>query len=47
MKNIIKRYSDYRWAVETNDDGGFAEMVFGYLTSWLGPVLEINDLTDE
>ena len=47
MKNIIKRYSDYRWAVETNDDGGFAEMVFGYLNSWLGPVLEINDLTDD
>ena len=47
MKNIIKRYSDYGWAVETNDDGGFAEMVFGYLTSWLGPVLEINDLTDD
>ena len=36
--NILKNYQ--------NDDGGFAEMVFGYLTSWLGPVLEINDLTE-
>ncbi len=42
MKNIASKYSDYGWAMETND-GGYDKMAVGYLTSWLGPVNEIED----
>ena len=46
MKNIIELYSDYGWAMDTNN-GGYDVMPIGYYTSWLGPVLEIDDLTDD
>lgn len=43
MKNLMSKYSDYGWAMETNT-GGYDRMGIGYLTSWLGP---INDSDDE
>lgn len=43
MKNLMSKYSDYGWAMKTND-GGYDRMGIGYLTSWLGP---INDSDDE
>lgn len=46
MKNLISRYSDYGWNMETNK-GGFDTMALGYLTSWLGPVLESEDEFDD
>lgn len=46
MKNIIARYSDYGWNMETND-GGYTYMPYGYLVSWLGPVLENDDSFDD
>lgn len=42
MKNIASLYSIYGWNMETNE-GGYDNMGFGYLTSWLGPVLESED----
>ena len=42
MKNIASLYSEYGWAMETNL-GGYDRMAIGYLTSWLGPVVEIYD----
>lgn len=46
MKNLIELYSDYGWAMDTND-GGYNNMAIGYLTGWLGPVNEINDTYDD
>ena len=46
MKNIIELYSDYGWKMDTNN-GGYDYMPWGYLTSWLGPVSEVNDLFDD
>ena len=46
MKNLIAMFSDYGWNVYTNE-GGIYEMGLGYLTSWLGPVLEENDEFDD
>ena len=46
MKNIIELYSDYGWAMDTNG-GGYDEMPIGYLVSWLGPINETDDLTDD
>ena len=46
MKNIIERYSDYGWNLETNR-GGYLDMGMGYLISWLGPVLEEDDPFDD
>lgn len=45
MKNLAALYSAYGWNKETND-GGFDEMALGYLTSWLGPIYEVDDLYD-
>lgn len=42
MKNIASKYSEYGWAMETND-GGYDKMALGYLASWLGPVNESYD----
>ena len=42
MKNLASLYSDYGWDMETNR-GGYDSMAIGILTSWLGPVLEVND----
>ena len=46
MKNLIAKFSDYGWNVYTNE-GGLDQMGLGYLTSWLGPVLEENDEFDD
>ena len=47
MKNLMQLYSDYGWSgIETND-GGFDDMAIGYLTSWLGPVLESIEEYDD
>ena len=42
MKNVISKYSDYGWNMETNT-GGYDKMGIGYLTGWLGPVYESSD----
>lgn len=46
MKNLMSKYSDYGWAMETND-GGYDKMGIGYLTSWLGPINESDDAYNE
>ena len=46
MKNLISLYSDYGWNIETNT-GGYDLMAVGYLTSWLGPVFEMEDRFDD
>ena len=43
VKNIMAMYSDYGWAMETNV-GGYDKMGIGYLTSWLGPVNDTDDV---
>ena len=43
MKNIMAVYSDYGWHIDVNQ-GGYDGMTYGYLTSWLGPVLDSDDL---
>ncbi len=42
MKNLASIYSHYGWSMDTND-GGYDDMAVGYLTSWLGPILENDD----
>ncbi len=42
LKNLFGKYSDYGWNLETNT-GGYANMGYNYLISWLGPVLESDD----
>ena len=42
MKNLASIYSHYGWSMDTNW-GGRGNMAFGYLASWLGPVLEKDD----
>ncbi|WP_405294288.1 C1 family peptidase [Methanobrevibacter sp.] len=46
MKNLASYYSYYGWSMDTNE-GGFDNMGFGYLVSWLGPVLESDDEYDD
>ena len=47
MKNMMQTYSDYGWSgIETNN-GGYDEMAIGYLTSWLGPVVESVEEYDD
>ena len=46
MKNLIELYSDYGWYMETNN-GGYDSMILAYLLSWMGPVLEEDDLYDD
>lgn len=43
MKNLMSKYSDYGWNMETNG-GGYDKMAIGYLTSWLGPIYESDDV---
>ncbi len=43
MKNLMALYSSYGWAMSTNN-GGYPKMAMGYLTSWLGPVNESDDV---
>ncbi|MBQ7928727.1 MAG: hypothetical protein IJ287_08325 [Methanobrevibacter sp.] len=46
LKNLANRYSDIGWDYETNN-GGMYPFVFGYLTSWAGPVNASLDPTDD
>ena len=46
MKNVMAMYSDYGWQIDSNQ-GGFDSMQYGYLTSWLGPINEIDDVYDD
>lgn len=45
MKNLMSYYSTYGWVMPTND-GGYSKMALGYLTGWLGPVNESDDVYD-
>ena len=42
MKNLASLYSHYGWTMDPNE-GGYDDMGFSYLTSWLGPALETDD----
>ena len=46
MKNLMSLFSDYGWNI-LNNEGGYNPMPWGYLASWLGPVLENDDMTDD
>ena len=46
LKNLANKYSDIGWDYETNN-GGMYPFVFGYLTSWAGPVNASLDPTDD
>ena len=46
MKDISARYSPYGWKMDTNN-GGYDDMGIGYLTSWLGPIFDVDDLYGE
>ena len=46
VKNLVELYSAYGWKYDTNN-GGHSEMTWGHLISWLGPVLEENDIYDD
>ena len=46
LKNLANIYSDIGWRYETNN-GGMYPFVYGYLTSWAGPVLASLDPTDD
>ena len=46
LKNLANMYSDIGWRYETNN-GGMYPFVYGYLTSWAGPVLASLDPTDD
>ena len=43
MKNLMALYSEYGWKMATNN-GGYTKMGIGYLTSWLGPVNDSDDV---
>ncbi|WP_298518538.1 C1 family peptidase, partial [uncultured Methanobrevibacter sp.] len=43
VKNLMALYSDYGWKMETNT-GGYDKMGVGYLTGWLGPVYDVDDV---
>ena len=44
MKNIIALYSDYGWNEFLTNNGGNMYLAAGYLTNWLGPVSEEDDV---
>ncbi len=46
VKNLVELYSAYGWKYDTNN-GGHSEMTWGHLISWLGPVLEEDDVYDD
>ena len=46
MKNLMAKYSEYGWNMNTNT-GGYTKMGIGYLTSWLGPVNDSDDLYND
>ena len=42
LKNLMAKYSNWGWDSQTNK-GGKVSMTVGYLSSWLGPILDITD----
>ena len=46
MKNLMALYGDYGWDMQTNQ-GGYMNMIYGYLTSWLGPINDSDDRYDD
>ena len=46
IKNLIEMYSAFGWMRDTNE-GGYDEMAFAYLVSWLGPILDEYDVYDD
>ena len=46
MKNLVSIYSDYGTTDYANN-GGYPYLAWQYLTSWLGPVNEIDDVFDD
>ena len=42
LKNLMALFSDYGFNILTNG-GGFPDLAFGYLASWLGPIYEKDD----
>ncbi len=47
IKNLMAIYSDYGRKSYNTNDGGKEEMAIAYLTSWLGPVIENDDVYDD
>lgn len=43
FKNVMAQFSDYGWTNRIPNTGGNSEMGLGYITSWLGPVNEIDE----
>ncbi|WP_462316016.1 C1 family peptidase [Methanobrevibacter sp.] len=43
LKNLMANYSDYGFKITVNG-GGNVNMVYGYFASWLGPILEVDDI---
>lgn len=43
FKNIMAQFSDYGWINRIPNTGGNSEMGLGYITSWLGPVNDIDE----
>ncbi|MBR0272320.1 MAG: Ig-like domain repeat protein [Methanobrevibacter sp.] len=46
IKNVIELYSAFGWKRDTNE-GGYDEMAFAYLVSWLGPIFDEYDAYDD
>ena len=46
MKNLMSSNSLYGWNMQANN-GGIVDMGIGYLTSWLGPILESQEKYDD
>ena len=47
MKNLMASFSDYGYNSYPVNEGGITKMAVGYLTSWMGPVNETDDLYDD
>ena len=45
LKNLAALYSPYGWKMDTNE-GGYDEMGYSYLLSWIGPILDSDDIYD-
>ena len=47
MKNLIALFSDYGWSIIEPNEGGNDEMSTDYLVSWLGPINESSEGSDD
>lgn len=47
MKNIMALFSDYGWSTIKPNEGGNDDISGSYLVSWLGPINESDDITDD